>query len=61
VYVESSVPQLDTVELDSTHGPEFIDSGTQLSKYRAVLAAAESVALPLDESRAFIRALTTEL
>ena len=61
VYVESSVPQLDTVELDSTHGPEFIDSGTQLNKYRAVLAAAESVALPLDESRAFIRALTTEL
>ncbi|MGW0080659.1 helix-turn-helix domain-containing protein [Streptomyces sp. NPDC003393] len=61
VYAESSVPQLDTVELDSTHGPEFIDSERQLDKYRAVLAAAESVALPPDASRDFIRAVATDL
>jgi transcriptional regulator with XRE-family HTH domain len=61
VYVESSVPQLDTVELDSTHGPEFIDSETQLNKYRAVLTAAESVALPPEKSRDFIHALAAEL
>ncbi|MFI1162525.1 helix-turn-helix domain-containing protein [Streptomyces sp. NPDC020801] len=61
VYVEAPVPQLDTVELDSTHGPEFIDSEAQLSKYRAVLAAAESVALARTASRDFIRTLATEL
>ncbi|WP_030165838.1 helix-turn-helix domain-containing protein [Streptomyces sp. NRRL S-813] len=61
VYAESSVPQLDTVELDSTHGPEFVDSEHQLDKYRAVLAAAESVALPPDASRDFIRAVATDL
>ncbi|WP_445526987.1 helix-turn-helix domain-containing protein [Streptomyces cyslabdanicus] len=61
LYVESSVPQLDTVELDSTHGPEFIDSENQLAKYRAMLAAAEAVALAPDASRDFIRGLTADL
>ncbi|MFF4763031.1 helix-turn-helix domain-containing protein [Streptomyces sp. NPDC001292] len=61
LYVESSVPQLDTVELDSTHGPEFIDSETQLTKYRAVLAAAEAVALAPNASRDFIRRLVSDL
>jgi hypothetical protein len=61
VYVESSMPQLDTVELDSTHGPEFIDSGAQFSKYRDVLAAAESVTLTPEMSSEFIHALATDL
>ncbi|MFF4502131.1 helix-turn-helix domain-containing protein [Streptomyces sp. NPDC001401] len=61
VYVESTVPQLDTVELDSTHGPEFIDSETQLRKYRAQLDAAASVALAPDASRDFIRTLADDL
>ncbi|OAH13797.1 helix-turn-helix domain-containing protein [Streptomyces jeddahensis] len=61
VYVDAVVPQLDTVELDSTHGPEFIDSEMQLRKYRAQLDAAESVALSPDASRTFIRALADDL
>ncbi|GGN82171.1 transcriptional regulator [Streptomyces albiflavescens] len=61
VYVESVVPQLDTVELDSTHGPEFIDSATQLDKYRAQLDAAEAVALAPNASRDFVRALADDL
>ncbi|MER5180270.1 helix-turn-helix transcriptional regulator [Streptomyces sp. NPDC002896] len=61
VYVEAAVPQLDTVELDSTHGPEFIDSEMQLHKYRAQLDAAEAVALPPEASREFIRALADDL
>ncbi|GGR69571.1 transcriptional regulator [Streptomyces aureoverticillatus] len=61
VYVESAVPQLDTVELDSTHGPEFIDSELQLRKYRAQLDAAASVALTPDASRDFIRSLAHDL
>ncbi|WP_199807063.1 Scr1 family TA system antitoxin-like transcriptional regulator [Streptomyces sp. NRRL S-474] len=61
VYIESTVPQLDTVELDSTHGPEFIDSEQQLRKYRDQLDAAESVALAPDSSRDFIRTLANDL
>jgi hypothetical protein len=61
VYVEAVVPQLDTVELDSTHGPEFIDSEMQLRKYQAQLDAAESVALAPEASRDFIRALADDL
>ncbi|MFD5697998.1 helix-turn-helix domain-containing protein [Streptomyces lasiicapitis] len=61
VYAESAVPQLDTVELDSTHGPEFIDSELQLRKYRAQLDAAASVALAPEQSREFIRGLALDL
>ncbi|MFI6492759.1 helix-turn-helix domain-containing protein [Streptomyces sp. NPDC050564] len=61
VYAESAVPQLDTVELDSTHGPEFIDSAMQLQKYRAQLDAAEAVALASDASRDFVRTLADDL
>lgn len=61
VYVESAVPQLDTVELDSTHGAEFIDSEMQLRKYRAQLDAAESVALAPKTTRDFVHALISDL
>lgn len=61
VYAEAAVPRLDTVELDSTHGPEFVDSEAQLDKYRAQLDAALSVALAPDASRDFIHALAHDL
>ncbi|WP_342746362.1 helix-turn-helix transcriptional regulator [Streptomyces monashensis] len=61
VYAEAAVPRLDTVELDSTHGPEFIDSEAQLEKYRAQLDAARAVALPPDASRTFVQALADDL
>ncbi|WP_369391915.1 helix-turn-helix domain-containing protein [Streptomyces sp. CG1] len=61
IYAEAAVPRLDTVELDSTHGPEFIDSEAQLEKYRAQLEAARDVALPPDDSRSFIQALADDL
>lgn len=61
VYAESTVPRLDTVELDSTHGPEFIDSETQLRKYRAQLDATQAVALTPKASRDFIRTLADDL
>lgn len=60
-YAEATVPRLDTVQLDSTHGPEFIDTEAQLAKYRAQLDAAEAVALTPDASRTFIRALANDL
>ncbi|WP_405882561.1 helix-turn-helix transcriptional regulator [Streptomyces sp. NBC_01136] len=61
VFAESTVPRLDTVELDSTHGPEFIDTEAQLHKYRAQLDAAESVALAPTASVDFIRTLADDL
>lgn len=60
-YLQADVPQLDTVELDSTHGPEFIDSEMQLRKYQAHLGAAESVALAPGASRDFIHSLVNDL
>jgi transcriptional regulator with XRE-family HTH domain len=61
IYAENTVPQLDTVELDSTHGPEFIDSEMQLHKYRAQLDAMQAVALSPTASRDFIRAIADDL
>lgn len=61
VYAEASIPRLDTVELDSTHGPEFIDTEAQLRKYRAQLDAAETPALAATASQDFIRTLADDL
>ncbi|WP_306459707.1 DUF5753 domain-containing protein [Streptomyces sp. Ag109_G2-15] len=61
VHAEAAVPRLDTVELDSTHGPEFIDSEAQLGKYRAQLDAAQAVSLAPHASRDFIHALANDL
>ncbi|MFF1262857.1 MULTISPECIES: helix-turn-helix domain-containing protein [unclassified Streptomyces] len=61
VYAEGRVAGLDTVELDATHGPEFIDSATQLHKYRAHFRALEAVALPPEASRDLIRTLADDL
>ncbi|MCD7439361.1 helix-turn-helix transcriptional regulator [Streptomyces lincolnensis] len=61
VYAEAAVPRLDTVQLDSTHGSEFIDTEAQLGKYRAQLDATEKAALPPGASRDFIRTLANDL
>ncbi|MCC3771710.1 helix-turn-helix transcriptional regulator [Streptomyces sp. UNOC14_S4] len=61
IYAEAAVPQLDVVELDSTHGPEFIDSEMQLRKYRAQLEQLESVTLASEPSRDFIRQIIHQL
>ncbi|MCX4845601.1 helix-turn-helix transcriptional regulator [Streptomyces sp. NBC_00893] len=61
IYAEGPVPELDTVELDSTHGPEFYDSAQQLRKYRAQLGAMREVALDPCQSRDFILAIANDL
>jgi transcriptional regulator with XRE-family HTH domain len=53
-YVHGPVPQLDTVELDTDHGCEFLDAEAQLAKYRAVLDRMEGHALGPAESRDLI-------
>ncbi|MEU1818763.1 helix-turn-helix transcriptional regulator [Streptomyces roseifaciens] len=61
VYAEAVVPRLDTVQIDSTHGPEFLYGEAQLSKYRAHLDWMERLALEPDPSRQFIRDIARQL
>ncbi|MFD8550486.1 helix-turn-helix domain-containing protein [Streptomyces fradiae] len=61
VYTEGPVPQLDTVQVDSTHGPTFLHAEGQLAKYRAQLDLLEGLALPPERSREFIRAIARQL
>ncbi|MEU3249572.1 helix-turn-helix transcriptional regulator [Streptomyces sp. NPDC006997] len=61
VYMEGPVPQLDTVQVDSSHGPMFLHADGQLAKYRAQLDLLEDLALPPVQSRDFIREIARQL
>jgi transcriptional regulator with XRE-family HTH domain len=60
-YVAGSVPQLDTVQLDTHHGCEFLDGEAQLRKYRAVVDHMEASALSPNDSRDLIRRIAHDL
>ncbi|MGW1912943.1 helix-turn-helix domain-containing protein [Streptomyces sp. NPDC002076] len=60
-YAEGPVPELDTVNLDQSHGPVFLDAEAQLTKYRVLLDRMEAAALAPDESRSFIQAMLKHL
>lgn len=60
-FLEGPVPQLDTVQVDSTHGPEFLDGEAQLAKYRTHLDWMERIALSPEESRDFVRDIANGL
>ncbi|MEU6989640.1 helix-turn-helix transcriptional regulator [Streptomyces sp. NPDC046465] len=60
-YLEGPVPQLDTVQVDSSHGPEFLGGEAQLSKYRAHLDWMERIALSPEASRDFIHDIIDKL
>ncbi|MBW1604620.1 helix-turn-helix domain-containing protein [Streptomyces sp. JJ66] len=53
-YAHGAVPQLDTVQLDQSHGPVLLDAEAQLQKYRQLLDRLEALALTAEESRDFI-------
>ncbi|WP_225850752.1 helix-turn-helix transcriptional regulator [Streptomyces sp. HPF1205] len=61
VYAEGTVPRLDTVQVDSSHGPTFLHSDAQLAKYRAQLDLLEGLALSPEQSRDFIRQIARQL
>ncbi|MBC9727844.1 helix-turn-helix domain-containing protein [Streptomyces sp. TRM68367] len=60
-YVGGVVPHLDTVQIDTPHGAEFIDAPAQLHRYRAKLERVDSAALPQDASLDLIRRIAQEL
>ncbi|MFI9580308.1 helix-turn-helix domain-containing protein [Streptomyces sp. NPDC052236] len=61
LYAEGPVPQLDTVQLDSAHGPEFMHAELQLAKYRAHLQWMDTSCLSPRASRDFIHSVIREL
>ncbi|WP_031516662.1 helix-turn-helix domain-containing protein [Streptomyces sp. NRRL F-5123] len=61
LYAEGPAPQLDTVQLDSTHGAEFAHAEAQLAKYRAHLAWMDEHSLSPGKSRDLIHAIAREL
>ncbi|MEV2216346.1 helix-turn-helix transcriptional regulator [Streptomyces sp. NPDC050997] len=56
-YAEGPVPQLDTVNLDQSHGPVFLDAEAQLDKYRVLLERMEAAALSPKQSHQFIHTI----
>jgi transcriptional regulator with XRE-family HTH domain len=60
-YAVGSVPQLDTVHLDQSHGSVLLDAEAQLQKYRTLLDRMEAVALCSEKSRDFIHSLSQQL
>ncbi|MFD3916015.1 Scr1 family TA system antitoxin-like transcriptional regulator [Streptomyces sp. NPDC058603] len=61
LYAEGPVSQLDTVQLDSAHGPVFSHAEGELVKYRAHFAWMETHALSTAQSRDFIHGIAHEL
>ncbi|WP_328902022.1 DUF5753 domain-containing protein [Streptomyces sp. NBC_00441] len=61
LYAHGAVSQLDTVQLDSAHGPDFMHAEGQLAKYRAHLDWLEAASLDSTDSRDFIHAISNQL
>lgn len=60
-YAHGPVPQLDTVQVDASHGSELLWAEAQLEKYRGLLDRMEMTALDENESRGFIQKIADEL
>ncbi|MFF4534057.1 helix-turn-helix domain-containing protein [Streptomyces sp. NPDC001407] len=61
LYACGPVPQLDTVQLDTSHGSVFIDAETQLANYRLLFDMMEPCVLSASESREFIHEIAQQL
>ncbi|MEL3944514.1 helix-turn-helix domain-containing protein [Streptomyces sp. LNU-CPARS28] len=61
LYATGVVPQLDTVQLDSASGNQFLDAEADLIKYTTLLDIAEHASLGADESRSIIHHIAREL
>lgn len=61
MYATGTIPQLDTVHIDTPFGGRFLDAAAELDRYRTLLGLAERAALDPDESRSFIHHIAREL
>ncbi|MFJ7158101.1 helix-turn-helix domain-containing protein [Streptomyces sp. NPDC101118] len=60
-YVSGPVPQLDTVQLDQSHGVVFLGEEERLTQYRLLFERLEGLALQRAESAEFIRQIAASL
>ncbi|WP_149179849.1 helix-turn-helix transcriptional regulator [Streptomyces sp. TRM49041] len=60
-FARGPVPQLDTVQLDQSHGPVLLDAEAQLQKYRLLLERMEAVALDPEKSRDHMHQIARQL
>jgi transcriptional regulator with XRE-family HTH domain len=61
LYAEGTVGQLDTAQVDTAHGAEFVHAEAQLAKYRAHLAWMDEHCLNPSKSRDVITAIARQL
>ncbi|TQF04237.1 helix-turn-helix transcriptional regulator [Kitasatospora acidiphila] len=61
VHMAGVVPELDTVQVDASHGVYIVDQPARLARHRAILERIEAVALSEDDSRGFIRSTMKEV
>ncbi|MEU8758556.1 helix-turn-helix transcriptional regulator [Streptomyces sp. NPDC048659] len=61
LYASGSVPELDTVQIDSAFGGRFLDAEAELKKYRTLLDIAEHASLDPEGSRQLIHHIAREL
>ncbi|MGW2646528.1 helix-turn-helix domain-containing protein [Streptomyces sp. NPDC001393] len=57
LHAEGPTAQLDTVQIDNSHGPDFLYGEAELAKYRAHMDRMEELALSPGDSKDFIRAI----
>ncbi|MFJ9605706.1 helix-turn-helix domain-containing protein [Kitasatospora sp. NPDC101176] len=60
-YAFGSVPELDTVEVESSQGPIHLDAASELTSYRSIFKRTESTALGESASRDLIRKIARNL
>ncbi|GAB7181499.1 helix-turn-helix transcriptional regulator [Kitasatospora sp. Ki12] len=60
-YAVGSVPELDTIEVESSQGPIHLDAASELASYRSIFERTESMALNENDSRGLIRKIAQNL
>ncbi|MET7616946.1 helix-turn-helix transcriptional regulator [Streptomyces sp. NPDC005408] len=61
LYAGATIPQLDTVQIDSAFDSGFLDAEAQLTRYRALLDSVEEISLDAEESSKFIQRIAQEM
>ncbi|MCZ0210849.1 helix-turn-helix domain-containing protein [Streptomyces achromogenes] len=61
MYAGGTVPQLDTVHIDTPFGGRLLDASADLDRYRTLLDFARQASLTPEESRSFIHHIAREL
>jgi transcriptional regulator with XRE-family HTH domain len=61
LYAYGTVPQLDTVQIDTVFGGQYLDAAADLRKYRTSIDIAEKAALVPEETRQLIHHIARDL